>query len=147
MLLLLMTSSASHPPEDWLEEYALGRLRGAQLARLEEHLLVCESCRRRLLETEDFIRATRSAAQRLREIPLDFTHDTSDGPVRLLVRQTDDGQWEAAFSGQQLEGARRFPTIAEANDYLLECFREMFPEHRCTDYCGATRVRRAGGGE
>lgn len=146
-MLLLMTSSASHLPEDWLEEYAFGRLRRAPLARVEEHLLVCEQCRQRLVETEDFMRATRVAAWRLREIPLDITHDTRDGPIRLLARQAEDGAWEASLGGGELEEARRFPTVAEANDYLLECFREMFPEHRCTERCRATRVRRAGGGE
>jgi len=146
-MLIVGTSAALHLPENWLEEYALGRLHSSLLAPVEEHLLVCELCRQRLAETDDFIQAARLAARRLRELPLDFTHDTPQGPIRLLVRQSAQGDWEAAFAGRQLEGLRRFATVAEANDYLLESFREMFPEHHCTEYCGATRVRRAGGGE
>lgn len=136
--------SESHLQEELLEEYALGRLKGAPLGQVEEHLLLCETCRTRLQETEAFMQAARIAARRLREQPLDLIHDTVEGPVRLLVRATEQGDWQALFWGSQLEGARRFPTVAEANDYLLESFREMFPEHRCTDRCGAPQTLHAG---
>ncbi len=36
----------NHPDEDALDRYALGRVTDeGELARIEEHLLVCEQCR------------------------------------------------------------------------------------------------------
>jgi hypothetical protein len=45
----------SHATNDVLERYAMGRSTGPELAGLEEHLLVCESCQDRLA-IEDSIR-------------------------------------------------------------------------------------------
>jgi hypothetical protein len=36
---------------------------------------------------------------------------------------------------QELEGARRFASVAEANEYLLEAFGVMFPTHQCDERC------------
>ncbi|HVW83442.1 MAG TPA: zf-HC2 domain-containing protein [Bryobacteraceae bacterium] len=41
-----------HEPEERLELYVLGRLAASELVRVEEHLLLCESCRNRLDEIE-----------------------------------------------------------------------------------------------
>lgn len=49
-----------------LERYVLGNLPQEELDRLEEHLLICEACRRKLDESERYLRAMRSAAARLR---------------------------------------------------------------------------------
>jgi len=51
----------SHQPDDRLELYALGRLPEADLAIVEEHLLVCTSCQERLDELELFAIAMRQA--------------------------------------------------------------------------------------
>jgi hypothetical protein len=49
-----------HVPVDLIEEYALDRLpAGDLLDKVEEHLLVCESCQNRLLEL-DALRAALS---------------------------------------------------------------------------------------
>ncbi len=125
----------AHPGEDVLEAYSLRRLNRRLLARVEEHLLACEACRRRLEEAAGFAEATRVAARRLRDVPLDFTHDTEDGPIRLRAEKTRRGKWLATFSGQLLQGADRFKTVREANEFLLESFRRMFPEHECSDRC------------
>src|SRR5580700_4943154 len=45
----------SHSSNEALERYAMGRSAGPELAGLEEHLLVCESCQDRLA-VEDSIR-------------------------------------------------------------------------------------------
>jgi hypothetical protein len=50
-----------HQTDDHLELYALGRLTDPVLADLEEHLLICGSCRDRLDETDAYVRAMRSA--------------------------------------------------------------------------------------
>jgi len=52
----------SHVCDDRLELYALGRLPDAETAEIEEHLLVCESCRLNLAEADRFIAALRYAA-------------------------------------------------------------------------------------
>jgi len=48
--------------DDLLDLYALGRLPDADTAEVEEHLLLCETCRDRLSETDRFIAALRCAA-------------------------------------------------------------------------------------
>ncbi len=45
----------SHESDDRLELYALGRLSDSELPEIEEHLLVCDSCRDRLDETEMYV--------------------------------------------------------------------------------------------
>jgi hypothetical protein len=46
-----------HLPEEALEDYAFGRLPGAELAVFEEHILVCEDCQERLGAEDDFAEA------------------------------------------------------------------------------------------
>ena len=48
--------------DDLLDLYALGRLPDADTAEVEEHLLLCGTCRDRLSETDRFIAALRYAA-------------------------------------------------------------------------------------
>lgn len=48
-------AEGDHASDDALERYAMGRSPEPELAELEEHLLVCESCRKRLA-FEDSIR-------------------------------------------------------------------------------------------
>lgn len=55
-----------HVSDDVLEAYALKRLSGNDLDTLEDHLLLCEDCRSRLEEAEDFVAAMRQASQKLR---------------------------------------------------------------------------------
>jgi hypothetical protein len=129
-------ASADHPSNDLLERYAMGKLTEPHLEQVEEHLFVCESCRTRLAEVDAFVSATRAALRQLREVPLDITHHTDDGPIRLLVEPTESGEWHATFTGQELQGAQRFAGVAEANDYLLEAFRLIFPEHGFDERCG-----------
>jgi hypothetical protein len=55
-----------HPSNDDLERYCLGRLTDqAELAAIEQHLLVCAECISRAQETQDYIDAIRAAAQDL----------------------------------------------------------------------------------
>ncbi len=50
-----------HGTEEQLEQYALGRLAGADLISLEEHLLLCDACQVRLDETGPFAIGMREA--------------------------------------------------------------------------------------
>ena len=42
-----------HVPDEWLAEYSEGTLQEPRLGELEEHLLVCEGCRKKLTELDD----------------------------------------------------------------------------------------------
>jgi hypothetical protein len=48
-------SLQNHPSEDLLEQYALGRLAEAQVAPLEEHLLLCSLCQTTLTQADDYV--------------------------------------------------------------------------------------------
>jgi hypothetical protein len=48
--------------EDLLERYSMGTVTEAESERIEQHLLVCQTCRNRLQEDETFLRAMREAA-------------------------------------------------------------------------------------
>jgi hypothetical protein len=50
-----------HGTEEQIERYLLGNLSGLELAALEEHLLICESCRERTESAEAFAMAMRDA--------------------------------------------------------------------------------------
>jgi hypothetical protein len=50
-------SVVAHPTEDVLEEYVFSRLSEKDLAKVENHLLICPSCREALLRLDQFILA------------------------------------------------------------------------------------------
>ncbi len=53
--------------DDCIERYSMGALPEEEVAELEEHLLVCESCRTRLAREDAFAGGMRRAALRLRQ--------------------------------------------------------------------------------
>lgn len=68
-LLLFEGIAGSHPSEDDLEEFVFGRLDGAGLELIEEHLLACDACRRQLTEIENFVASTRAATRKILGAP------------------------------------------------------------------------------
>lgn len=62
-----MTESG-HVSADEIELYSLDRLSEPELSRVEEHLLVCERCRRRLADEDRFSKAARAALERLNDL-------------------------------------------------------------------------------
>jgi hypothetical protein len=54
-----------HVSEDVLETYAMGMLSDEDCAPLEEHLLLCCICQRRLAQTDEYIRIITTAASNL----------------------------------------------------------------------------------
>ncbi|MFY9728673.1 MAG: hypothetical protein WB579_01660 [Bryobacteraceae bacterium] len=58
-----MPRTPHHVQEEELELYCLGGLAEVRCGRLEEHLLLCETCRDRLTETESFVAAMRQAGR------------------------------------------------------------------------------------
>src|SRR5580765_7818099 len=55
-----------HADEGQLERYSLGAQDETDSARVEEHLLICETCRSRLEEADVYAAAMRGAAQSVR---------------------------------------------------------------------------------
>jgi hypothetical protein len=45
--------TAGRVSDEWLAEYGERRLEEPRLGQVEEHLLVCEQCRKRLTEFDD----------------------------------------------------------------------------------------------
>jgi predicted anti-sigma-YlaC factor YlaD len=54
------SEAIQHLNEDTLELIALNRLPEPNLAAAEEHLLVCEKCRRALTEADEYVAAMRT---------------------------------------------------------------------------------------
>ena len=78
----------SHLDDADLEQYSMGMLPEVRLVPFEEHLLACESCQDRLLETEAFVNAVRSVSPKLRA--------ASPSPRRNRFRPKPT--WVAAFA-------------------------------------------------
>lgn len=62
----------SHVRDEILEAYVFKRLQAEDVDQVEDHLLICAHCQKRLDHTIDFMKATRTAAARLR------AEDTAD---------------------------------------------------------------------
>ncbi len=61
--------TTDHPSEETLELYVMARLPETDEARVEEHLLVCEECRDRVQEAEDYVQAMQTALAELENQP------------------------------------------------------------------------------
>jgi predicted anti-sigma-YlaC factor YlaD len=55
-----------HIDEETTEKYSRGDLAAAEVARVEEHFLICESCRNSLQGIDTYLAAMRQAASILR---------------------------------------------------------------------------------
>jgi hypothetical protein len=83
-----------------LADYAAGRVFArTTLSELEEHLLLCGECQRLVVKLDN------DASSRRR--PLEITHSTADGPIRLWVEQSLSGGWQARYTGGHTEWGTR----------------------------------------
>jgi hypothetical protein len=132
-----LSSPKRHPAPAQLELYSLDRLHDPILAQVEEHLLVCEFCREVVAENDRLLHALR-----VLRIPMSFVHQTEDGPICSHVARLDERTWFARHWGRELHGGRSFESILDANEYLLNSFAEMFPEHECGPGCRSLDIDR-----
>ena len=124
----------AHIKDDSLELYALGRVAPLEVVSIEEHLLVCPSCRGRLEGISEFAKAMREATQII-VTELIATHHTKDGLVHLYVRPNGANDWLATIRGDELGGGVSADSRAEAVERCLASFEEMFLEHECGNGC------------
>jgi hypothetical protein len=68
-MLAMAVDGESHLNDSEIERYSMGRCVGEELDWCDEHLLVCEPCRRQVEETGVFVRAIRGAAALSRPVP------------------------------------------------------------------------------
>jgi hypothetical protein len=61
----VMTEYSSHVEEELLEQYSVGCLAESQVARVEEHVLLCEACQDKLEQIDSWIMSVRRAGARL----------------------------------------------------------------------------------
>lgn len=122
-----------HLAEQRLEDFARKTLPERALEAVEEHLLVCELCRRRLDEIDRFMAGLRAALDALGRF--EELHVTAEGPIHLQVWQQEDGAWRAEVHGAGTESTATFKSSEEAAAHTKTIFYEMFPGHTCASGC------------
>jgi hypothetical protein len=124
----------THIEDDTLELYAVGRIKAErELARIEEHLLICTTCQDRLQAEDAFITQLHDTLARLK---WSHTHLTEDGDVTLFIYLAHDGHYSARVVGADVDCGARLPSAAEAQTWCEDSFGQMFSEHVCGDGCG-----------
>src|SRR5436190_21445368 len=130
-----------HVSDEKIESLALGRLRTHDSIRVQQHLYKCSGCLSRLvqitfnLDLNGFVLTELSTPDKRK--PLYMAHETADGWIYSKCER-QGRKWIARQWGDQVEGGKECSTMREANRVLVQAFREMFPEHRCTDRCKLT---------
>jgi hypothetical protein len=127
-----------HIPLKKIEDLALGKLSTQESLVVQRHLYHCGPCLQHLVEITFCQEALGLGPTPLaipnQRIPLYMIHDTADGLIYSKVDRRG-GKWVARHWGEQLDGGKECATMREANDFLVEAFQQMFPEHRCTEIC------------
>ncbi|MGE5646573.1 MAG: hypothetical protein ACM336_12350 [Acidobacteriota bacterium] len=123
----------SCPDQSTLRHYALAGIPEAQAAPVEEHLLICEACRRTVSEMDVFGPLLEETGRR---VSAAYLHETDDGIITLELKAVPGPGWRARFWGENLEGSAVFDSPAEAYAHLRSAFDEMYPGHICTAACG-----------
>lgn len=74
-----------------------------------------------------------------------FTHDTEDGLIVSEATRVGQKKWFAHHWGPELDGGISTKTLRDAMTYLIESFRQMFPEHQCTERCETDEMEKSRG--
>ena len=65
-MLAMAAESDCHFDEEASERYSMGTLSGEEAEQIEEHLLICEACRRSVSKSDTYVAAMRRAAAQVR---------------------------------------------------------------------------------
>ena len=79
----MATQGGVHIDEETMEKYSMAKLSDKAVARIEEHLLICERCRQSLAASDAHVAAMRLAAAQLRRAGRD--------PKRKVARKAGGG--------------------------------------------------------
>ena len=127
-------SHDAHIDDEALSLYAMNRIKDeAELANIEEHLLVCHTCQDRLRFEDTLIAGLRASTD---ELQWSRTHATDDGEVNAYVYRAVDGHYVGRVVGGGVDCGAWRTSAAEAQTWCEDSFRQMFPEHVCGDKCG-----------
>lgn len=107
----------THLSEEILEAFVMKRLQAEESEQLEDHLLICGTCRSRLDEVRQDVQAIRIAAARIREE--DFFRATRKPRWQFAAN------WSFFRSGWMLAGAGLLTAV-----FLVPLFREPNPVYR-----------------
>jgi hypothetical protein len=129
-----------HLCDDELRRLSFGEMTTGESLGAQRHLFGCGPCLKRLIAIEVLLNIAEPAGPpdasilRDRRRPLYIRHDTPDGFVYSRVERSGRA-WCVRHWGDELNGSSEWRTMREANTYAIEAFRQMFPEHRCTERC------------
>ena len=87
MLLMVPKATGHLRPQD-IEQFSMGDISETRLALLEEHLLLCELCRNRVVESDRLVNSMQRAARRIRQeeaVPLGSWHLKGWVPLAALA--------------------------------------------------------------
>jgi len=62
----MQPDTGRHIDDDEMERYSMGDAPQERVVQIEEHLLICESCRQRATQSDAYVAAMRRAAAELR---------------------------------------------------------------------------------
>ena len=63
----MVNVATKHIGEEAAEKYSLGQFSARKVAEIEEHLLVCESCRTAVTAADAYVATMRTAAAKVRK--------------------------------------------------------------------------------
>lgn len=131
-------SETGHVSDETIQDLVLGHLSTHDSIQVQWHIYQCPRCLYQLCK--DTVKVTviglvpKPLTVSDKRQPLYMIHDTADGFIHSKVER-QGRKWIARHWGDQLQGYRKCRTMQEANEFSLASFREMFPEHRCTERC------------
>ena len=67
----------AHLSDETTEQYSLGKTSARNAAEIEEHLLICETCRRAVAASDGYVAAMRAAAVKIRKAERLLRHKRS----------------------------------------------------------------------
>jgi hypothetical protein len=117
------------------ESYELGRLNPPASDAVEEHLLICESCRVTDNRLHVFISAMRSGLRAADpNVVVWELHSTEKGLIEIWVERIHN-HWVSRRLSRFSNSSTLFPEMRGALRDCADTFRELFPHHVCGNEC------------
>jgi len=129
-------AEGTHPSDEALELYSLGRLSEEEAPQIEEHVLVCEDCQSRLKETDEYVAAMRQALHELDKQPESATERPA--PPQTFFQRVPKPVWAGALAAVALLIVILPNAVAPGPPYEVElaAYRGDAPSTRLTAPAG-----------